>query len=269
MSKLIVTCVLTFSICNTVSFNLAPRIFRKQSTSLYRNKKSEIEIFNEMNSVKITNQFTKQRQIEAARNLEDLDLDIYNAIMYPDIGPVKNDFVSGVVTSIDEEGVHVLVNDTYPIYLPKYEASLFPITTLHEVFHLNQTLQGHIIGTLKGVPVLSIRNDELITALNILHSIKDTNRTIDAYIVSINRGGAMLYTLGVTGFLPGSLCTEGIPTIGMIGKQVEVSCSYLNIVLCINMVIYIYTYIHMHLFVPPYMFYIYFIFIYILYRLFV
>jgi small subunit ribosomal protein S1 len=89
------------------------------------------------------------------------------------------------------------------------------------VVQIGQEVTAECIGTLKGMPVMSLRAEQLIRAWDEIFVMQKADGTFSVKILEVNRGGAVCAAFGLKAFLPGSHYL-GIPDESLIGTMVEV-----------------------------------------------
>ena len=65
---------------------------------------------------------------------------------------------------MDDNGALLEIGGKMSGYLPVKDASLIPIKQVNTLFEVGQPLTAEVIGTLKGMPVVSLRNYQLASA---------------------------------------------------------------------------------------------------------
>ena len=89
-------------------------------------------------------------------------------------------------------------------YLPVKEVSLIPVRHANSLLSVGQEITGEVIGTLKGMPVISLRSAQLVTAWEKVLELRSTDTAFDGEVIDMNKGGAVLNCFGLKAFLPGS-----------------------------------------------------------------
>lgn len=139
------------------------------------------------------------------------------------------DTVTGVITSINKEGAHIRVESAgKSAFVPNREGSLWDIDSMNEMFQIGQEITGEMVGTLKGVPVVSLRRALLIDAWDFINATRTANAPIYVNVLEVNKGGAMCGgPRGLHAFLPASQATAPL-TEALEGTRLQVSdCSLL------------------------------------------
>lgn len=106
-------------------------------------------------------------------------------------------------------------------YLPIKEAVLNPKGSMEDLVEVGQDITAEVIGTLQGMPVISMRTKLLINAWDKVLALRAEDKPFNATVTEVNRGGAVCEVFGLKAFLPGSHCV-GLPDESMIGSSVEV-----------------------------------------------
>eukprot|EP01035_Chromulina_nebulosa_P019392 gene19392-25263_t len=135
--------------------------------------------------------------------------------------PSKGQTITGTVIEIDDNGALIEIGGKMSGYLPLKEASLTPLKNLNSVLTIGQELTGEIIGSLKGMPVMSLRSAQLIVAWEKALNYRVTDEVFEVQVVEVNRGGAVCDLFGLKAFLPGSHFL-GTPSESLIGTTLKV-----------------------------------------------
>uniref|UniRef100_A0A7S0SQK5 S1 motif domain-containing protein n=1 Tax=Chromulina nebulosa TaxID=96789 RepID=A0A7S0SQK5_9STRA len=135
--------------------------------------------------------------------------------------PSKGQTITGTVIEIDDNGALIEIGGKMSGYLPLKEASLTPLKNLNSVLTIGQELTGEIIGSLKGMPVMSLRSAQLIVAWEKALNYRVTDEVFEVEVVEVNRGGAVCDLFGLKAFLPGSHFL-GTPSESLIGTTLKV-----------------------------------------------
>lgn len=100
---------------------------------------------------------------------------------------------------------------------------------------MGQTVTAEMIGTLRGVPVVSLRSTQLAGAWEAIQKIRTEDAEMTVRVLEVNRGGAVCSTAeGLRAFLPGSHYM-GTPDESIIGMDIKVNVLLSHCVLCIFM----------------------------------
>lgn len=135
--------------------------------------------------------------------------------------PKVGQTITGTVIEMDDNGALLEIGGKMSGYLPLKEASLIPIKHVNTILEVGQQVTAEVIGTLKGMPVMSFRSAQLVTAWEQVLSIRATDASFDAKVLEVNRGGAVCSALGLKAFLPGSHYL-GVPDESLIGTTLKV-----------------------------------------------
>lgn len=118
--------------------------------------------------------------------------------------PTLGNVVTGTIIELDDNGALLEIGGKMSGYLPVKELSLLPVRNVHSILSVGQEITGEVIGTLKGMPVLSLRSAQLVTAWEKVLELRSTDTAFDGEVIELNKGGAMLNIFGLKAFLPGS-----------------------------------------------------------------
>lgn len=199
--------------------------------SAYRMKSSSI------NMVAVVD--GKQRQLDMGKekyagrsdlvsmiDVEEDEVDAYNLFAEADNDqespPKTGQTITGTVIEMDDNGALLEIGGKMSGYLPLKEAALIPIKHVNTVLEIGQELTAEVIGTLKGMPVISLRTAQLIVAWEQALQTRATDATFEAKVIEVNRGGVVVDAGGLKCFLPGSHYM-GTPDESIIGNIVKVS----------------------------------------------
>lgn len=139
-----------------------------------------------------------------------------------DTAPPKNgDTITGVVVEMDDNGAMLQISGKMSGYLPLKECALVPPKHINEVVEIGQELTAEVIGTLKGMPVFSLRSQALILAWDEILAVKEADTVFGAKVTEVNKGGAVCEAFGLKAFLPGSHFL-GVPDESLIGTTINV-----------------------------------------------
>jgi len=135
----------------------------------------------------------------------------------PKVGQV----ITGTIIEMDDNGALLEIGGKMSGYLPVKEASLIPIKNVNTVLEVGQSLTAEVIGTLKGMPVISLRNAQLAEAWEKVLAMRASDASFDVTILEVNKGGAIASFMGLKTFLPGSHYL-GTPDASLIGQTLKV-----------------------------------------------
>lgn len=65
---------------------------------------------------------------------------------------------------MDDNGALLEIGGKMSGYLPVKEASLIPIKQVNTLYSVGQSVTAEVVGTLKGMPVVSLRSSQLAVA---------------------------------------------------------------------------------------------------------
>lgn len=158
-------------------------------------------------------------------NEEDDDLASYDSFVEADLEevdpPRTGQTITGTIIEMDDNGALLEIGGKMSGFLPVKEAALIPLKHVNEVLQIGQELSAEVIGTLKGMPVISLRQAQLVTAWETILNVRATDATFEVKVLEVNKGGAVCDYLGLKAFLPGSHFL-GIPDESLIGQIVKV-----------------------------------------------
>lgn len=130
--------------------------------------------------------------------LEGVDMEIGSS---PEIGQL----VTGCVIDVDEIGALLAIGGKKSGIIPVAEAGLMPVKHMSELFKVGDTITAEMIGTLRGMPVLSIRSAQLVEAWKNVSHTRAAEEAFPVRILEVNKGGAVCSAFGgLKAFLPGS-----------------------------------------------------------------
>lgn len=137
--------------------------------------------------------------------------------------PQLGDTVTGYVVEMDDSGAFIEIGGKMSGFLPLDEASLSPLRHVKEVLEVGQTVTAEMIGTLRGVPVVSLRSAQLLVAWEAISRVRAADQELTVRVLEVNRGGAVCSTpQGLRAFLPGSHY-QGTPDESIVGSDIKVS----------------------------------------------
>jgi len=135
--------------------------------------------------------------------------------------PKVGQTVTGTIIEMDDNGALLEIGGKMSGYLPLKEASLVPVKELSGMYSIGQEVTAEVIGTLKGMPVISLRPYQLEQAWEQILAIRTADTPFDAKVLEVNKGGAVCDVFGLKGFLPGSHCL-GPADESLIGSTLKV-----------------------------------------------
>jgi small subunit ribosomal protein S1 len=178
---------------------------------------------------KIKERYSGRGDLGSSDNAADLEnYDLFAAADLEELDPPKTgNMITGMVIEIDENGALLEIGGKMSGYLPVKEAALIPIKNVNEVLSIGQEVTAEVIGTLKGMPVMSLRSRDLGIAWEKILVMRSADTAFDAVVEEVNKGGAVLNVLGLKAFLPGSHYL-GTPDASLIGTTLKVKFLDLN-----------------------------------------
>lgn len=135
--------------------------------------------------------------------------------------PKVGQTITGTVIEMDDNGALLEIGGKMSGYLPLKEAALIPIKHVNTVLEMGQEVTAEVIGTLKGMPVISLRSAQLIGAWEQVLATRAADGTFDAKVLEVNKGGAVVTSFGLKAFLPGSHYL-GVPDESLVGTTLKV-----------------------------------------------
>lgn len=139
--------------------------------------------------------------------------------------PKKGETVTGVIIEMDENGLWIEIGGKMSGYLPVKEASLSPLKNLNGLFEVGQSITGEMVGTLKGVPVISLRSAQLAVAWQEALKVRAADESFNVKVLEVNRGGVVCDAFGLKAFLPGSHFI-GTADGSLVGTALKVGLSH-------------------------------------------
>ncbi|KAJ1430994.1 hypothetical protein B484DRAFT_328057, partial [Ochromonadaceae sp. CCMP2298] len=135
--------------------------------------------------------------------------------------PKVGQTITGTVIEMDDNGALLEIGGKMSGYLPIKESALITPKHMSEVVEIGQTLSAEVIGTLKGMPVISIRGPQLVAAWEQILRVREGDDPFEVQVLEVNRGGAVCECFGLKAFLPGSHFM-GVPDESLIGTKLMV-----------------------------------------------
>mmetsp|Transcript_23343 Transcript_23343/g.52374 ORF Transcript_23343/g.52374 Transcript_23343/m.52374 type:complete len:411 (+) Transcript_23343:90-1322(+) len=135
--------------------------------------------------------------------------------------PKVGQTITGTVIEMDDNGALLEIGGKMSGYLPIKESALITPKHMSEVVEIGQTLSAEVIGTLKGMPVISIRGPQLVAAWEQILRVREGDDPFEVQVLEVNRGGAVCECFGLKAFLPGSHFL-GVPDESLIGTKLMV-----------------------------------------------
>lgn len=118
--------------------------------------------------------------------------------------PTVGQTLTGTIIEIDDNGALLEIGGKMSGYLPLKEAALIPIRRVSDVYEIGSKVTAEMVGTLKGMPVLSLRPSQLASAWENVLNIRAADTAFEVKIMESNRGGLVCDCFGLKAFLPGS-----------------------------------------------------------------
>lgn len=135
--------------------------------------------------------------------------------------PQVGENIKGTVIEIDDNGALLEIGGKMSGYLPIKEAALVEPKNLNGILEIGQEITAEVIGTLRGMPVISLRTAQLIVAWDKILKLREADDEFETKIMEVNKGGAVCDVLGLKAFLPGSHYL-GTPDQSIIGQTIKV-----------------------------------------------
>lgn len=135
--------------------------------------------------------------------------------------PTVGQTVSGVVIEMDDNGALIEIGGKMSGFLPIKEAALITLKHMADVLEVGQQVTGEVIGTLKGMPVISLRNAQLVSAWEEILKFRAEDLPFEVKVLEVNKGGAVCLAFGLKAFLPGSHF-HGLADESLIGTNIMV-----------------------------------------------
>jgi len=135
--------------------------------------------------------------------------------------PTVGQTVTGTVIEMDDNGALLEMGGKMSGYLPLKEASLISRKHVNEVLEIGQEVTAEVIGTLKGMPVISLRNAQLCIAWEEIMKVRAADAVFETKVLEVNKGGAVCSAFGLKAFLPGSHFV-GMPDESIVGQTIKV-----------------------------------------------
>merc|ERR1712159_475760 len=96
--------------------------------------------------------------------------------------------VTGTIIEMDDNGALLEIGGKMSGYLPAKEASLIPIKQVNSLFEVGQSLTAECIGTLKGMPVVSLRSAQLAEAWEHVLDVRAQDEAFEVTVLEVNKG---------------------------------------------------------------------------------
>ena len=239
ISSLIILITILVFINNVVSFTSIMRSTSSSSLLLSSSSSNRSKNILKMvatapskqaNLLKVKNRYEGREDIAGMLDNDD-DLDSYRNFEEADAEnmepPKTGNTITGTIIDMDDNGALLEIGGKMSGYLPIKEASLITIKHMSDVFEIGQQITAEVIGTLKGMPVISLRSAQLVTAWGNVLNIRAADTPFDVKVLEVNKGGAICDTMGLKAFLPGSHFL-GIPDESLVGSTIKVKLLDVN-----------------------------------------
>ena len=149
----------------------------------------------------------------------EVDSDSFQEADSEEIDPPKiGQQITGTIIEMDDNGALLEIGGKMSGYLPAKEASLIPVKQVNTLFEVGQSLTAECIGTLKGMPVVSLRSAQLSEAWEHVLDLRAQDEAFEVTVLETNKGGAICSYKGLKCFLPGSHYL-GLPDSSIIGTS--------------------------------------------------
>lgn len=137
----------------------------------------------------------------------------------------RGQVVRGKVASYDSDGIYVDIGGKAAAFLPIDEASLQRTNNIEQILPIGEERQFLIIREqdADGQITLSIRQLEIKQAWQRLAEYQEDNKTVQARVSGVNKGGVTVDVQGVRGFIPRSHLVDRDNPESLIGKALTVS----------------------------------------------
>lgn len=150
--------------------------------------------------------------------MEDLELAGMSAEQPPAVGQ----HLTGYVIDVDDNGALLAIGGKKSGFIPLAEASLMPPKHMSDVVKVGDTVTAEMIGTLRGMPVMSLRSAQLVEAWERVAKMRASDEAFAVQVAEVNRGGAVCNAFGgLKAFLPGSHYL-GTPDESIVGSSITV-----------------------------------------------
>jgi small subunit ribosomal protein S1 len=150
--------------------------------------------------------------------MEDLELAGMSAEQPPAVGQQ----LTGYVIDVDDNGALLAIGGKKSGFIPLAEASLMPPRHMSDVVKVGDTVTAEMIGTLRGMPVMSLRSAQLVDAWKCVAKVRAADEPFAVQVAEVNRGGAVCNAFGgLKAFLPGSHYL-GTPDDSIVGSSITV-----------------------------------------------
>ena len=232
LSNIIILLAILLLVNNAISYSINRMISSSSSSisSIYRRSNIHLNMVATAPSKQarlkvVKNRYEGRGDIAGMLDESDDDVDSYKNFAEADeenIEPPKaGQTITGTIIDMDDNGALLEIGGKMSGYLPIKEASLITIRHMNDVFEIGQQITAEVIGTLKGMPVISLRSAQLVTAWGNVLNVRAADTPFDVKVLEVNKGGAICDAMGLKAFLPGSHFL-GIPDESLIGTTIKV-----------------------------------------------
>ena len=175
----------------------------------------------------------QERPKTPSRTVDDFDFDEEAFLAALDenepIG-TTGEVVSGVVLSVESDGVYVDVGGKAPGFMPKAEAGLGVITNLKERFPKGTPVQVLVTReqNADGMVTISARALALRQSWEKVRQLEKDGKVVQVKVSGFNRGGVTADLEGLRGFIPRSQLQDGENHEALVGKTLGVAFLEVN-----------------------------------------
>jgi small subunit ribosomal protein S1 len=174
-----------------------------------------------------------ERAAVPSRTVDDFDFDadaFLAALDEQDFVGTTGEVVTGVVISIESDGVYVDIGGKAPGFMPKKEAGLGVITNLKERFPKGTAVEVLVTReqNADGMVTISARALALRHSWEKVRLLEKEGKVVQVTITGFNRGGVTCDLEGLRGFIPRSQLQEGENHEALVGKTLGVTFLEVN-----------------------------------------
>jgi len=207
-----------------------PQVFRR-STEKTMNMVATLARKSTQNLDKVKEKYGGRADFESPLQYDDNEISSYTFFSEADEEeinpPTKGQIITGIVLEMDDSGALLEIGGKMSGYIPLKEAALIPPRHVNDVLEIGQSVTAEVIGTLKGMPVMSIRASEMISAWEKVLNTRAADSAFDVKVLEVNKGGAVCSAFGLKAFLPGSHLI-GISDESLVGSTISVKFLEVN-----------------------------------------
>lgn len=148
--------------------------------------------------------------------------DFAQALEQYDYNFEKGQVIRGKVIQHTSDGAYVEIGGKSPGFVPFKEASIEPVTNLHEYLPLQQEQDFLIISSpdAEGQLILSRRQLVIKEAWNRVKEISESGQSVQIRVTGTNRGGVTGEVEGLRGFIPRSHLVEKEDLDSLVGQLI-------------------------------------------------